>query len=217
MILLAKVPVPGHVKTRLCPPATPEQASDVATAALLDTLETALGLPGVRVVVVLDGDLQAATRADGLKSALYSLTMVQQRNGTLGARIAAAYADTAAALPGLPTLLLGMDTPQADGKLIADAFALLAAVDGPDAVLGPATDGGWWALGLREPRWASELADIPTSRWDTGLRTLVRLQAKGLRVELLPELTDVDTTADGREVACQIPDSRFAAAMRLIL
>ncbi len=212
LIVLAKAPVPGLVKTRLCPPATPQQASELAAAALLDTLDTVCGLPGVRVVVALTGELRAATRSAELGSALRGLTVLEQRGDTLGARIAAAHADTAALLPGLPTLQVGMDTPQAGAELFGLGLVALTTVDGPDAVLGPATDGGWWALGLREPQRAALLAEVPTSRSDTGAATLRALRGGGLRVALLPALTDVDTAVDAGAVARRIPGSRFAAA-----
>ena len=213
VIVLAKAPVAGRVKTRLCPPATPEQASEVAAAALLDTIETVCGVPGVRVVVALTGDLRTAARGVELDSALRGTMVLAQRGDTLGARIAAAHADTARVAPGLPTLLVGMDTPQADAELIRSCLSSLTTEDGPDAVLGTATDGGWWALGLREPRWAALLAQVPTSQVDTGARTLAALRAAGLRVDPLPELTDVDTAADAAAVAARIPGSRFAAAV----
>jgi uncharacterized protein len=213
LIVLAKAPVPGRVKTRLCPPATPQQAAGLAAAALLDTLDTVRGMPGVRVVVALCGGLDQAVRGPELRDALRGLTVVRQRGEGLGARIAAAHLDTAALLPGLATVLVGMDTPQAGAELYAVALAALTCAGGPDAVLGPATDGGWWALGLRDPRRAVLLADVPTSRADTGERTLRALRGGGLWVEPLPELTDVDTAADAGAVAERIPGSRFAAAV----
>jgi uncharacterized protein len=213
VIVLAKAPVPGRVKTRLCPPATPRQAAEVAAAALLDTLDCVSAVPGVRVVVALTGDLRAAARGAELAVALRGTTVLRQRGDGLGARIAAAHADTAALLPGRPTLQLGMDTPQTDPDLVHGSLAALAAGPGPDALLGPATDGGWWALGLRDPRHASLIAAVPTSRADTGERTLAALRAGGLRVDLLDELTDVDTAADALAVSVRIPRSRFAAAV----
>ena len=245
VIVLAKTPVPGQVKTRLCPPLSPARAADVAAAALLDTLDSALAVPGARVVVALTGDLTAAARAAAVRAALGSCVVVPQRGDTLGARIAAAHADTAVLLPGRPTLQIGMDTPQADSELLAAGLAALGAappapVDmlaagavamhrrhdgspvmlkdlpgrvGPDAVLGLATDGGWWALGLRDPRAANLLTGVRTSCADTGARTVAALRAGGLRVALLPELTDVDTVADARVVSARIPRSRFAAAV----
>lgn len=212
VIVLAKAPVPGQVKTRLCPPATPRQAAEMAAAALLDTLDRLRAVPGVRVVVAMTGDLGAAVRSAELRRALRTTAVLAQRGADLGARIAAAHDDTAALLPGLPTLLLGMDTPQAGSELIWAGVAAVSDVDGPDAVLGPATDGGWWALGLRDPRQARLIAGVPTSCSDTGARTLGALGDGGLRVRLLPKLTDVDTAADARRVAGQIPNSRFAAA-----
>ncbi|MCX6463774.1 MAG: DUF2064 domain-containing protein, partial [Pseudonocardiales bacterium] len=128
-------------------------------------------------------------------------------------RIAAAHADAAVRRPGAASLQLGMDTPQVHPGLLADATARLTARGGPDAVLGPATDGGWWALGLRDPRRAALVAPVPTSRADTGSRTLAALRAAGLRVDLLPELADVDTAADAVAVAALDPTTRFAAAV----
>ena len=115
-------------------------------------------------------------------------------------------------LPGRPTLLVGMDTPQADAGLLAACLNRLQ-VARTDAVLGPAADGGWWALGLCDPRNAALVAAVPTSRDDTGERTLRALRAGGLRVGLLPELTDVDTAADALAVAATAPTGRFAAAL----
>jgi uncharacterized protein len=212
VIVLAKAPVPGRVKTRLCPPATPGQAADLAAASLLDTLAAVAGVPGADPVAVLTGRLPGAVRAAELTATLRAFRVLPQRGDGLGERIAAAHADTAALLPGHPTLLVGMDTPQADAALLAACLDRLYA-PGTDGVLGPAADGGWWALGLRDPRAARLVAHVPTSRDDTGERTLRALRDDGLRVSLLPELTDVDTAADALAVADAAPDGRFAAAL----
>jgi rSAM/selenodomain-associated transferase 1 len=212
LLVVAKAPEAGRVKTRLCPPLTPSQAADLAAAALLDTLTAVTAVPGGRVVVALTGDLSRAARAAALHRALRGIPTPAQRGPDLGHRITAAHRDAAALLPGRPVLQLGMDTPQVEPDLLADAVAPLRG-DAADAVLGPATDGGWWALGLRDPRAAAVIADVPTSRDDTGDRTLRALRAAGLRVALLPELTDVDTVADATAVARTAPGTRFAAAL----
>jgi uncharacterized protein len=212
LIVLAKAPEPGRAKTRLCPPATPSQAADLAAASLLDTLDAAVGVPGAVPVVVFTGRISRAARAAELSAALGGVHVLRQRGDGLGRRIAAAHTDTAALLPGRATLQVGMDTPQADAVLLAASLDRLHA-PGTDAVLGPATDGGWWVLGLRDPRAAVLVADVPTSRDDTGERTLRALRDGGLRVGLLPALTDVDTAADALAVAEAAPDRRFAAAV----
>lgn len=144
-----------------------------------------------------------------------------QRGDRLGDRIAAAHADAADRLPGRPVLQIGMDTPQLRPGDLTEALAPLRAPDGPDAVLGPASDGGWWALGLRDPRAAVLIADVPTSRADTGERTLHVLRAAGLRTWLLPEHRDVDTADDALAVASAITNAntpgRFAPAVAELL
>ena len=74
-----------------------------------------------------------------------------------------------------------------------------------DAVLGPAEDGGWWALGLRDPGHAEVLRDIPTSTADTGAATLRRCAGAACGCGLLPVLRDVDTAADAHAVAALCP------------
>ncbi|MDT7600215.1 MAG: uncharacterized protein QOK26_2292, partial [Pseudonocardiales bacterium] len=95
--------------------------------------------------------------------------------------------------------------------------APLSAAVGPDAVLGPAADGGWWALGLRDPRAAKAIASVPTSRPDTGEATLRALRAAGLSVAVLPELRDVDTAEDALAVAAAGAGRRFSAEVAALL
>jgi glycosyltransferase A (GT-A) superfamily protein (DUF2064 family) len=210
--VLAKAPVPGKVKTRLCPPATPGQAARIAAAAFLDTLDAVLAVPGVTPVVALTGDLDRAVDAAALTARLRATTVLPQRGTTLGQRIAAAYADTAAAVGHRPVLQIGMDTPQADATLLSHCLDRLNG-DGVDAALGMAADGGWWVLGVRRPELAELIADIPTSCPDTGARTMAALRAAGCRVISLPALSDVDTWEDATAVAAGVPCSRFAAAV----
>jgi hypothetical protein len=201
VVVVAKAPVAGRVKTRLCPPCAPWEAADVARAALADTLATVAAVDARRPLLVLDG-------APG-PWLPRGFDVVPQVGGGLDRRLAAA----AAAAPG-PLLLVGMDTPQ------VDAAALTASLDsllrrGVDAVLGPATDGGWWALGLRRAD-ARVFLGVPTSTARTGEHQLRRLHALGLQTASLPRYRDVDTFADAVAVARDVPDSRFAAAVRRV-
>lgn len=203
LLVVAKEPLPGRVKTRLTPPFTPAQAAAVAEAAITDTLTAVgglarlVGLGSVRPVLVLDGAVGPWLRVP--------IRVVHQVAGPFDARLAAAFD----AVTG-PTLLIGMDTPQVTPALLADACRALAH---GDAVFGPATDGGWWALGLRRPD-GRLLRGVLTSRPDTGARQRQRLTQAGLRVATLPVLRDVDTVADADAVARLVPHGRFAAAVR---
>lgn len=196
LVVLAKRPRPGYVKTRLVPPLAHEDAARVAAAALEDTLATASRTPAARRVLALDGDPRD-WRPPGW-------SVVPQDPGGLDRRIAAALG----AAHG-PVLLIGMDTPQ-----VRPADLLAFDPTRFDAALGPAPDGGYWAIGLRDPRLAAAAVHgVPMSSERTGSVQLARLRSLGLRVQLLPELTDVDTIDSAAEVARTAPHSRFAAAL----
>jgi uncharacterized protein len=194
LLIIAKQPLPGRVKTRLVPPCAHEQASALAEAALTDTLHTMLMVPARRRILVLDGKAGPWLPA--------GFDIVPQCDGQLDERLAAAFA----AVRG-PALLIGMDTPQVTPGLLTVDW------HGADAVFGPAADGGFWALGLRVPDPAL-LRGVPMSAPATGAIQRARLLAAGLRVADLPRLRDVDTAADAVAVARQAPRSRFAARAR---
>ncbi|MGH3913424.1 MAG: TIGR04282 family arsenosugar biosynthesis glycosyltransferase, partial [Pseudonocardiaceae bacterium] len=175
LLVVAKAPVPGQVKTRLSPPASPEQAAGIAAVSLLTTLRAVRTVSRARPAVAWAGRLDDARRAGELRAELAAMTVFAQRGGSFSVRLAAAYADAARALPGLPVLQIGMDTPQAGSELLDECAGALHGA-GPagrvDAVLGPATDGGWWVLGLVDPRHGAVLCGVPMSRPDTGEATL---------------------------------------------
>jgi uncharacterized protein len=206
VIVIAKEPIPGRVKTRLSPPFPPADAAALAEAALTDTLDAVAGTPVARRLLVLDG-----VPGDWLPA---GFDVIGQRGGDLDERLAAALADAYAAMP-LPMVLIGMDTPQVTAGQLTDAVWSLTTGEA-DAVFGPAADGGFWLLGLRRPD-RSLVAGVPMSRPDTGRAQLERLAGAGLRIALAPRLADVDTFDDAELVAGQIPDSRFAAAFTAAL
>ncbi|GAB2956274.1 DUF2064 domain-containing protein [Amycolatopsis acidiphila] len=212
LLVVAKAPVPGFVKTRLCPPATPDQAADIAAAALLDTLDAVAATPGAVPVVAATGDWGTAARAAELAHALWPMTVIRQRGNSFAERLVNAHQD--AAMPGLPVLQIGMDTPQVTPDLLAQGAASLTSEE--KAALGLAEDGGWWALGLGDPAAAKVLTGVPMSRADTGRRTLRALTDIGLRTTELDLLSDVDTMADAERVAARC-GGRFAPAVRAVL
>jgi rSAM/selenodomain-associated transferase 1 len=196
LAVIAKEPVAGRVKTRLCPPCTPQEAADLARAALRDTLATVLATPAARYVVLLDG-----APGPWLPPAF---EVLPQRGAGLDERLANGFTDI-----GGPALIIGMDTPQVTPALLR---AGLAALTRAPAVLGATADGGYWTIGLREPR-PDALVGVPMSRADTCAAQRARLAQLGLAVAELPRLIDVDDAATARAVAAQLgPRSAFARA-----
>ena len=138
LLVIAKEPVPGRVKTRLTPPLHPEEAARLAEAALTDTLRTVLAAPATRRVLVLDGR-PGEWLPDGIE-------VVPQSGGrprrAAGRRVRAC----ARARP----CSIGMDTPQVTPCLLAPGA-------GPrgwredTAWFGPAADGGLLGAGSRRP------------------------------------------------------------------
>jgi rSAM/selenodomain-associated transferase 1 len=201
LVVIAKAPSPGRSKTRLCPPCTPEEAAALAEAALRDTLATVAATPARRRIVALDGE------ADGLLPAGFEVH--PQRGDGLGARLG----DALLAACG-PALVVGMDTPQLSETLLGEAARRLTE-PGVDAVLGPALDGGYWTIGLRDPD-PAVFSGVPMSRPHTCAAQLRRLESLRLRTAMLPGLRDVDTIHDAAAVAAAAPDTEFAAAFRRV-
>lgn len=193
LLVIAKEPRPGRVKTRLTPPFSPDEAAALAEAALGDSLRAVAAAPARRRVLVLDGS-PGPWLPPGFD-------VVPQCAGGLDERLADAFAGCAG-----PALLIGMDTPQVTPELLTVDFADC------DAYFGPAEDGGFWALGLARPDPAL-VRGVPMSTPVTGAVQRERLCTAGLRVRDLPRLRDVDTAADARAVAACAPHGRFAARL----
>ena len=136
-----------------------------------------------------------------------------QRGDGLDERIAAAF-DDVYARRSVPVVLIGMDTPQVTPGLLETVAQPLTSGEA-DAVFGPAADGGFWLLGLRQPD-AELIRGVPMSAAHTGRVQLDRLRAAGLRIRQVPELIDVDTVDDAVQVAGQAPGSRFAATLGIL-
>lgn len=194
LLVIAKEPLPGRAKTRLTPPFSPQQAAQLAEAALVDTLAVVALVPAGRRVMVLDG------AAGGWLPEAFEVA--PQVGGGLDERLAAAFA-----LADGPALLVGMDTPQLEPDVLASGL-------GRDCI-GLASDGGFWVLGLRRPD-PSLLLGVPMSQPWTGAVMRRRMVAAGLDVMDLPRLTDVDTAEDAAAVAAAAPGSRFAATWRAL-
>ncbi|MFW0787188.1 DUF2064 domain-containing protein [Gordonia sp. CPCC 206044] len=207
VLVVAKAPVAGQAKTRLIPRYGAQTAAALAGAALIDTVRTARA-SGARVVVALRGRIADAADAQRLDDVLTECTVIRQRGNDFGERLTNAHLDVAAD-GARKVIQIGMDTPQIS---VADLRAGLRATRPGTAVLGPAYDGGWWAVGLYGGRGAESIAAVPMSREDTGEQTADSLRAVGLDVRRIRALGDVDRPEDVDVIARQCGrHSEFAA------
>ena len=199
LIVIAKSPVAGQVKTRLTTSFTPAQAAALAQASLRDTLDSMLAAPARRRAISWEGPHRSWLPQ--------GVDVVAQSGDGLDERISNALQDALSGPAHGPTLLVGMDTPQLRPADLSLRW------EGADAVLGLCPDGGYWALGLRHFH-PDAIRGVPMSTRQTGQRQLERLQSLGLRVRLLPTVRDVDTPADAAAVAQMAPDTRFGRLHR---
>ena len=205
--VIAKEPIAGRVKTRLCPPFSPAEAAELAEASLRDTLQTVRATPAARHVLVLDGRPGPWVPA--------GFDVIAQRGDGLGPRLAAAFADCTSTCPE-PVVLVGMDTPQVTSAMLLDAADRLAA-DGADpsarrAVIGPADDGGYWLIGLSHVD-PGAFDGVHMSTSTTGAEQIAQLRRCGFDVRLTRSLRDVDTAADAAAAAAAAPGSAFARCL----
>jgi glycosyltransferase A (GT-A) superfamily protein (DUF2064 family) len=210
MLVVAKAPVVGTVKTRLGRVIGMERAAQLAAASLLDTLAACVAAYGVsRCHLAIDGDLGSAERSGELLDAITGWTMHGQHGADLATRLVHAHQDTAAS-SGAPVVQVGMDTPHLEAETLIGVGTMLT--DRDAAVLGPATDGGWWLLGVGGPHLVSHLGAVPMSTGRTGELTREALVRAGARVSDVETMRDVDEVMDAESVAEAAPATRFAQA-----
>ncbi|MDQ3714465.1 MAG: DUF2064 domain-containing protein [Actinomycetota bacterium] len=217
VLVVAKAPLPGAVKTRLAADLGAVGAAQVAAAALLDTL-LVCGTVFDHRILALAGDLSETGVVDtaDIRREVAGWTVIGQSSGDLGHRLAQAHADAFAHTAdgrARRILQIGMDTPQVTADLL-EAGARLLCQPHVDAVLGPAVDGGWWVCGTSDPVHAAALADVPMSRSDTGERSLTALRSAGARVGLLSPLRDLDTLDDAKVIATEYLGLHVSAELR---
>jgi glycosyltransferase A (GT-A) superfamily protein (DUF2064 family) len=209
VLVMAKVPVAGRVKTRLAASVGNEHAAWLAHAALLDTLDACERVFGTgRRYLALAGDLDELEPdlAERLKSRLDGWTVLAQRGADLAERLEHAHRDVHEDT-GAPVVQIGMDTPHVDATVLALVGELAAR---SRSVLGLARDGGWWVLASTSAADVSGLRDVVMSAPNTGQATLQLLRSAGRDVALAPVMRDVDDAADAEHVAASAPQIRFA-------
>ncbi len=202
LVVLAKWPQPGRAKTRLSQAIGTVNAMALARAFLADTL--ALGArSGADELLVAYAPRGARTEFRRLAP---HVRLVAQPNAVFGSRLRAAL--RAGHARAARVVLIGTDSPTLPATTLRAAFERLDAVD---AVLGPATDGGYYLIGARRPLPSSVFAQMPWSTSTVAAETLRRLASAQLRVAVLPRWYDVD---DATGVARLSRDFRLGRAPR---
>ncbi|MGW8265106.1 MAG: TIGR04283 family arsenosugar biosynthesis glycosyltransferase [Longimicrobiales bacterium] len=189
LLIFAKEPRPGHVKTRLAAEIGAEEAARIYRQlgkSVVDQLRHGPYTP----IVFFDPPEARKQVIRWLGSE--GLEFLPQVPGDLGSRLKAAFRE--GFRRGEKVVVVGTDAPEVDSEAVRNAFRQLAEAD---LVLGPAVDGGYYLLGLKSA--APELFhDIPWSTPEVLGATLDRAGSLGLRIATLPPLSDVDTAEDLR-------------------
>jgi uncharacterized protein len=187
LIIFAKEPLPGQVKTRLCPPLSPQEAAQLYHNFCLDILEEMARVPEVHLAVAFS---PPGTQGLFRRLAPPGTDLFPQEGGDLGERMARAFARSFAAGFG-PVMLRGSDVPDLPATVMSEAREVLASGQA-QVTLGPCPDGGYYLVGLTEPQ--PRLFQGPAWSSRTVLTdTLDLARQMGLRVHLLPPWTDIDT------------------------
>lgn len=189
LIIFAREPLPGRVKSRLAADVGDRVAAELYEAMLLDVLEISRGLTGIESVVFWD----CAAESLPLLADRFGCRSRRQADGDLGQRMQAAFADMFAA--GFESCcIIGSDAPDLPPAWIERAIEILESGQG-EVVFGPGSDGGYYLLGLKQifPQLFREIT------WSSPFvlqQSLAAAQAAGAAPALLPVWHDIDTQQD---------------------
>lgn len=197
LVIMAKQPVAGKVKTRLIPDYGEYEAATIAAVLLRETVALSVKYWPGPVVLSIAPDCRHELIAE--LCALYSLTCRTQCEGDLGARMQHEI-DAAIAHHGCG-IVIGTDVPQVLCEVLPQAWQ---ALQHKELVIGPSEDGGYYLLGMARLL-EGLFQDIPWSTDQVYSRTLERVQATGSSYAVLSLARDIDTANDLRAVASQYP------------
>ena len=205
LVVVAKQPIPGQTKTRLCPPLTPIQAADLYECFLLDTLDTMRKVQGVqRVIGYLPEDAE-----DYFSQLAPDMELVCQQGDSLGERLDNLI--SAALAGGSPrAVVMDSDSPTLPAAYVSLAFERL---NGADVVLGPTMDGGYYLIGMKLSQ-PNLLRQVKMSTAHVLADTLELAKASGVAVSLLPAWYDVDTLADLQQLEGEVSGMTANGATR---
>lgn len=202
LLVFAKVPRPGHVKTRLSPELTPDEAARLYRAFLQDALDVYAELPvDVRLYLAppfSDDDVRAVPDA---------ISIHEQHGEGLGPRMARAFREALRDGYGRATIV-GTDHPTLPPAFVQQSFATL---EGERAVcIGPSEDGGFYLLGM-SAFYPQLFDDMTYSHEEVFADTLTRVSATDAQLTVLPQWYDVDTPAALQRLVDDLEDTDVAA------
>jgi len=211
IIIVAKQPVPGNVKTRLCPPLTPQEAAGLYSCFLQDTMNKVAKMPIVSKYLALDIEDQKEGQKSGTTSPHYNVStpesfiIISQGTGDLGGRLA--YLAGCVFKESDHVIFIGADSPSLPISYLENALQLLA---DNDVVIGPSEDGGYYLLGLNGC-FTFLFEGVEWSSDRVFAQTLERARSAGLKVNILPAWFDVDTSSDLSRLALDLRDKKEMA------
>ena len=193
LIVFAKNPIPNHVKTRLLPRVSPEQAASLYRAFFSDWCAALVELPDIDLVIAYTppeslSDIQALIGND--------VSYIPQKGAGLGERLTSA-TEWAAASGYEKILLVGSDSPTLPLSYISQA---IVGLESRDIVIGPSMDGGYYLIGFSKQNLPmivpSIFEEIVWSTAQVFQQTLARIRSMDATLKLLPPWYDVDTPED---------------------
>lgn len=214
LLVFAKAPEAGRVKTRLARSIGAESSLEVYRAMireLLGRLDT-VARDGFDVEVMWSG----STEIEGslLTSTFAPYRVARQIGHDLGERLITAISERALLQRTRQIVVIGTDLPDLEGVDVESAFALL---DSCEWVIGPATDGGYYLIGCRSASFDASVFDgIHWGESSVLEATTARIRELGVSVALLPERSDIDDIDDLAGYVERHPDGEVAKAYRQV-
>lgn len=190
LVVVAKEPVPGRVKTRLSPALSAVESAALYQCMLEDRIREISGLDGIDLAIAFT---PANAGAAFIPLVRPGFSLFPQRGKDLGERLHNIFVDTFAA--GYKAVaIVDSDTPDLPGAMMRESLVILLA-QGSEVVLGPCHDGGYYLVGMCKPN--PELFEsIPWSTANVLETTLEKSVGIGLKTELLPPWNDLDAIED---------------------
>jgi len=201
LIVFAKSPIPGSVKTRLCPPLAPDEAATLHGSLVLDTLEHTKNLAGFdRVLACAPSQQHPFFQAISARQRIELWEQVPDED--LGKRMDHAFRE-AFKRNYAYVVMVGSDLPTISGEIVQQARHELQE---HDVVIGPSQDGGYYLIGMKKPT-PGLFSNIPWSTHQVAALTREKASELGLSLSLLPQQRDLDTIEDLQFYIKESPNS----------